>query len=922
MTGEAPELDLIEVFNSLSEIPLLFTDKTAALKRITELGRKVMGSHACTLTFVDLGKKYLTQEASAGFDEEFEGFMVGKQIKLGSLGDGSFLDFDLIAKGEVVEKYNLQEDGQGIANPEIARRYNLNSVLSHPLKSDVRLIGYFNHFSSKSDPFTAREKRLLGVFAHQAEVVIDRFEYNRALERSLSILNALSQSLISVSVGDFLEQVSEKVCELLSVPICIVWKLDEQQKKLRIVATAGEVDDEYKKIELDLDTPGIRQYLSHKGAGYLRDVTKPHPHHYGHPEEAKKRGWVSLLSAPMRVEDHLIGMLDVYTKSTRYFKEWEKKFFNAFADQAAVSIQKTELLTARRRVEKLTEIMQEMTETRDVNELLKLFLNGGLDLVGSTRGWISKLDYGTGKLNIVACSGEPPERPSLRLGEGITGKALQDGKPIRAADVRSSQWQGIYRECWKDTRSELAVPILISKAQVRVGRRVELGSKPIGVLNIESPTIGAFSQADEDLLWSLARHAAIMIERLDFDSKLKDLRQIERKIIGERDYDRIVQIVMKGITETLDFEYVNISLVIPELNCIRTEYITGISKYEVDKFKRMANHSLESEDIQADIVRSREIEVPDVEDKRFDPEIYKRFHHERLIRVFAPMISSDNQVIGTVEVGYQRHYRKYVYEQDIQILKGFVDYAVQALEQRKRGLLDKISHEFRAPIVGVRNNASFLQRRIWSLPPELVDSKFNDIITDCEILLYQVGELEHILGRPSPVPKIERTWVYRDIIIKTINQLKPLVDEQRFAISKIHHNPTDSARIIIYVDKAKLNQVVYNLLINSIKYAESDPNKFRIEIEVDETKNDFIIKFKDQGIGIRKGLEEKIFDDGFRAPEAIGKNVTGSGLGLTIARKIMRKLGGDLKLANISKPTEFHMILPKSLKEAPDDTLR
>lgn len=324
MAKEAPELNLIQVFSSLSEIPLLYKDRKKALKRITEFGRQVMGSCACTLAFVDLENKYLTQEACAGFDEEFEKFMVSRKIKMGSLQNGDSIDFDLLAKGEGGERYNLQHDGQGIASPKIARRYNLNAVLSYPLKSEGRLIGYFNHFSSKSDPFTAHEKRLLEIFARQVVVTIERFEHHRTLDRSLSILNALSQSLLSMSLNDFLSQVSEKACELLSIPICVVWKLDEKQGKLKIVATTGDVDDEYKKIELNLDDPGIQQHLSSRKVAYLRDVTKPHLM-YKHSPEAKVREWASLLSAPMWVGGRLSGMLDVYTKSTRYFKEWEDR---------------------------------------------------------------------------------------------------------------------------------------------------------------------------------------------------------------------------------------------------------------------------------------------------------------------------------------------------------------------------------------------------------------------------------------------------------------------------------------------------------------------------------------------------------------------------------------------------------------------
>ena len=140
--------------------------------------------------------------------------------------------------------------------------------------------------------------------------------------------------------------------------------------------------------------------------------------------------------------------------------------------------------------------------------------------------------------------------------------------------------------------------------------------------------------------------------------------------------------------------------------------------------------------------------------------------------------------------------------------------------------------------------------------------------------------------------------------------------EKGFDISKIFYRPEYIHKIPrLLVDRARLNQVVFNVLMNAIKYAEDDPNRFAIRIEVDENRNFYIIKFKDWGIGVKKGLEDKIFEAGFRAPEAIDKYVTGSGLGLKISRDIMRGLGGDLKLTSSYKPTEFGMMLPKTLRE-------
>ena len=71
-------------------------------------------------------------------------------------------------------------------------------------------------------------------------------------------------------------------------------------------------------------------------------------------------------------------------------------------------------------------------------------------------------------------------------------------------------------------------------------------------------------------------------------------------------------------------------------------------------------------------------------------------------------------------------------------------------------------------------------------------------------------------------------------------------------------------------------------MTNAIEYADINESAFAIKIDGSETKNDFIIKFKDWGIGIRKGLEEKIFEERFRDSEAVSKDVTGSGLGLTM----------------------------------------
>lgn len=622
------------------------------------------------------------------------------------------------------------------------------------------------------------------------------------------------------------------------------------------------------------------------------------------------------------VGKRLLGYLNHF--AARPSDETEHKLLEIFARHAVLAIESLENQARRSQLEQLNAAIQLMSEVHDVETLLDLTLDSALDIVGADRGWISRLNLDTGMLHIARHSGEPIDIRPLEWGKGVTGKALVEEKPICVDDVHSPEWRTVYERFWSDTCSELAVPIVEYNAEVRVRHQKDRGTKPIGVLNIESPKPAAFNKADEDLLWLLAKQAAVMIERLETDRKLADLARVQREIVTKRDWEEVMQDLMDAIMNTLGYHFVNVSLVMPELNLIRTEYIRGVPEGSEEEFKRLASHALDSADIQAHIYNSREIEVPDFQDDRFDKRIYQRFHHEGLIRVFVPMIvAADQRCMGTVEAGYRRQYRRYIYERDVQILKGLVDYAVQALEQRKRGLLDKISHELRAPIAGIRSNASFLERRRYEIDKEVVTRKLEDIMLDCEILLFQVKELEHLLGRKPPERRTARTLVFRDVIIKTVRQLKPLVLEHGFNTSQVEYDAGDMRKIDpLWVNMAELNQVVYNLLINAIKYAEKDRSQFRVRILVDVTRDAYVVKFQDSGIGVRDDLAVRIFDDGFRTPEAIARHPTGSGLGLTIASKIMRSHGGELLLTNHRKPTEFAMVLPKSLKEAPRDTVR
>ena len=560
--------------------------------------------------------------------------------------------------------------------------------------------------------------------------------------------------------------------------------------------------------------------------------------------------------------------------------------------------------------------MQILAEARTEEDLLTKLLDVAIEQVRTTRGAITRLNLDTGELDIVSYLGPTLGRRSLLPGQGLMNESLRRGNPILADDVRQYPWNRYYADFWPDTRSELAVPIVLTNAAVLRGTETVRSSKPFGVLNLESAAVGAFLQTDADLLLSLARYSAVLLDRIESERKQAALGKVHEQILEQTDWSETIDIMMHAIKNTLSYPYVNISLVKPDVGRIQTEYVIGIPPQDVEHFKKLADHSLDSTDIQADIVRARRVEAPGPNDSRYDPDVYDRFGHNDLVRVFLPMIApKDNEVIGTVEAGCRRSlHRQDVYEEDVRILKGFIEYGARALERRQSYVLDKLGHEFRAPVAGIRNNARYVQMRVSSLAPEMMVRKCDDIITDCEILLSQIARLEHILGKRPPLPKITPTLVARDVIIKTVRQLKPELVREKLDPDGIIYADEIHRLGTLHIDRARLNQVFYNLLTNAIKYVEADRSTFRVRITLEDGGAAWLINVQDWGIGIRPEHRDRIFEEGFRTPEARDRNPTGSGLGLSISRQVMREMdGGDLLLTMLAKPTQFQVVLPKKL---------
>jgi two-component system phosphate regulon sensor histidine kinase PhoR len=118
----------------------------------------------------------------------------------------------------------------------------------------------------------------------------------------------------------------------------------------------------------------------------------------------------------------------------------------------------------------------------------------------------------------------------------------------------------------------------------------------------------------------------------------------------------------------------------------------------------------------------------------------------------------------------------------------------------------------------------------------------------------------------------------------------------------------DASPSLLLLDEVHISNVIHNLLDNAIKYS---PNQLHVEIQTESQEGQFVIKIKDQGIGMEKSVFESVFEPFYRVPTGNIHNVKGFGLGLSYVKKIVDAHGGKVKVeSTLGAGSTFIISLP------------
>jgi signal transduction histidine kinase len=326
-------------------------------------------------------------------------------------------------------------------------------------------------------------------------------ERSRQLEAAADIGMAAAYSR---DLGSLLENITSAIAERFSLYHVSIFALehDKQDLILQPISSGGTATYHNKQLKLSMQEKSILLEVAKTKRPYRAIDVSADPLYLENPDLPEAR---SELALPIFAAGELFGVIDLLSDQMIPFGQDDLNVMQVLANQVGTAIHNARLIeSTQRHLEELitlhsvaTASIESQTEdelitrvTRTVGETLYPRNFGVLLVDLEHKQLIHHASYTESRGNLAA--------PPIPLGEGITGLVALSGLPMRVADATK---EAKYISVDPNARSELCVPI-------------KVGSRVLGVINIESEKVDAFTPADEHLLQTLAGQFAISLERI------------------------------------------------------------------------------------------------------------------------------------------------------------------------------------------------------------------------------------------------------------------------------------------------------------------------------------------------------------------------------------------------------------------------
>lgn len=245
-------------------------------------------------------------------------------------------------------------------------------------------------------------------------------------------------------------------------------------------------------------------------------------------------------------------------------------------------------------------------------------------------------------------------------------------------------------------------------------------------------------------------------------------------------------------------------------------------------------------------------------------------------------------------------------EDEIGYLAASLNYMASEIarsEDDQKKFVANVSHDFRSPLTSIKG---YLEAMLdGTIPNELHDKYLNIVLNETERLTKLTNSLLTLNNLNTKGMLLDKsTFDINRVIRNTAASFEGTCKRKTIAIELI----LTGDELFVTADVGKIQQVLYNLLDNAIKFSHQDSI---IKIETTEKHNKIFVSVKDSGIGIPKDDLKLIWDRFYKSDSSRGKDKKGTGLGLSIAREIIHAHGEHINVISTEGVgTEFIFSLP------------
>lgn len=226
------------------------------------------------------------------------------------------------------------------------------------------------------------------------------------------------------------------------------------------------------------------------------------------------------------------------------------------------------------------------------------------------------------------------------------------------------------------------------------------------------------------------------------------------------------------------------------------------------------------------------------------------------------------------------------------------------LDEYRKNFIANISHDFRSPLTSIKG---YLEAMLdGTIPVEKYDRYLNIVLSESKRLTKLTTGLLELNNFDTYGPVLKRqTFDVVDVIRETRNTVEGVCAQKQIDF-RLKCPAEDT---MVYADKMKIGQVVHNLIDNAIKFS---PEKSRITVTVYDKNGKLFVSVKDEGPGIEKEKQNKVWDRFYKTDSSRGKDKQGTGLGLAITKEIIKAHGENINLISTEGAgSEFVFTLTK-----------